>query len=154
MKYTTHSVLAQCSVSTASVPRQYRVSTASVSLYPYSRSSRPRSPRRRLSPPQERQAGDLGVFAVFDGHGGADVSAALEAVFADCLAARLDALPDGEDLGRTLTETVEALDEAFAAGPLGLGGLLGRSFLHPFSRQGSTACVALADAASGRIVAA
>mmetsp|Transcript_98069 Transcript_98069/g.211481 ORF Transcript_98069/g.211481 Transcript_98069/m.211481 type:complete len:479 (+) Transcript_98069:79-1515(+) len=100
------------------------------------------------------KAGDLGVFAVFDGHGGADVSAALEAVFADCLAARLDALPDGEDLGRALTETVEALDEAFAAGPLGLGGLLGRSFLHPFSRQGSTACVALADAASGRIVVA
>jgi len=107
----------------------------------------------------QHNAGDHGLFAVFDGHGGADVSAAAQALLVRSLTARLNALP-GEhsaQLGNVLAETVEALDVALSDGPLGIGRWLPRTWLHlghPFNRMGCTSCIALVDAAHQQLVVA
>lgn len=105
------------------------------------------------------QAGDIGIFAVFDGHGGSDVSRIAPSLLFDLMNARLGESfgaegGDGRDLGVLLSESVEALDEALLVGPHGAFRTLPLASLHPFSRTGSTSCIVALDPARGHIVVA
>lgn len=123
---------------------------------------------------------EFGVFAVFDGHGGWQVSAAAQELLRRLLGARLRAPAaaeapstapgagaggggagaesrvgdNGRSLGRLLREVVVDLDDVLLGGPLGIGQLLPKAWGHPFSRVGSTACIAVLDPASAKIVVA
>lgn len=100
----------------------------------------------------------IGVFAVFDGHGGSEVSAIVPELFLKLLSERLGRLvastSAGQDLKTILFETVEATDSALLGGPLGVGNLLSLQWLHPFRGVGSTSCIAALDVSSKQIVVA
>lgn len=102
-------------------------------------------------------AGDLGqlaLFAVFDGHGGWQVSEVAKQMLPAALASKLrrESEDSQVDLGALLSETVKEVDERLLGGPLGVGGLLSKSFWHPFSSVGSTCCIAALDPARSQIV--
>jgi len=97
---------------------------------------------------------DIGFFAVFDGHGGWQVSAIGEQLLRRFLLERLADVQRPKDLGTLLTQTVVAIDEALLSGPLGVCRHLLPLRYHPFSRIGSTCCIALVDAEEQQIVVA
>jgi len=117
--------------------------------------------------------GDAAIFAVLDGHGGAEVSALaakllraeVEAVCREHLqrapgcnndpatSSTDSAVPNGKSpaaaaqkpmLAEALAEALPRLDARIRAGPLRMGGIL-PTVLHPFVACGSTACVAIVD---------
>lgn len=100
--------------------------------------------------------GEFGIFAVFDGHGGPEVSALASSMLEQLLMQRLDELPVGEAprWESVLTDVVLRLDEMLFAGPLGVGGHMAQASMHPFARVGSTSCIAVLDAAAERVVVA
>jgi len=97
---------------------------------------------------------DIGFFAVFDGHGGWQVSAIGEQLVRRLLLEKLAKAEQTKDLGTLLTETFVATDEALLGGPLGLCRHLVPRRFHPFSKIGSTCCIALVDAEEQQIVVA
>lgn len=95
---------------------------------------------------------DVGLFAVLDGHGGADVSA-----LASKLLAR-EVVAVGREskepcLEEALSKALPRLDARVRAGALQLGRLC-KGALHPFHTVGTTACVAAVDFAKQEIVVA
>lgn len=101
----------------------------------------------------EHDGGEIGLFAVFDGHGGWEVSAIAAAYFPWLLRARLHAAKQHAepDMPGMLAETVEALDAKLRSGPMHAAHLLPQS-MHPFRLVGSTACIAVLDAAHRQVV--
>jgi len=99
-------------------------------------------------------SGDIGVFAVFDGHGGWQVSAIAKELLVRILTERLQRVPSDQvpDLPELLSEAVTALDAELLAGPFCIGSCLSLKWLHPFTGVGSTLCLVAVDAARGRIV--
>ncbi|CAE8622955.1 unnamed protein product [Polarella glacialis] len=106
---------------------------------------------------------DLGLFAVFDGHGGWQVSAIAQALLPRVFLEKLDeGAAEGESASwssqaaaeAVMTRTVEELDSVLLRGPVGVGQLLNLSWLHPFRGVGSTSCIAVVDPVQGRVVVA
>lgn len=102
---------------------------------------------------------DLAVFGVFDGHGGSDVSAMVQALLPQRLGSRLASWSGAGGsqnlkLGELLSEVVTELDATLLRGPLGVGRLLHKELLHPFSRMGCTSCIAALDHERREIVVA
>lgn len=98
----------------------------------------------------------FGLFGVFDGHGGWQVSHIAPTLIVDLLTKRLRTAAGGADpdLSVLLEETVKAMDDALLGGPFGLGRLMPLHSLHPFSRTGSTSCITAVDYARRQIVVA
>lgn len=104
-----------------------------------------------------RSAGsELALFGVFDGHGGSEVSSIAQVLFPRLFAARhlSDSFKKACDTGPVLKEIVDQVDSTLLGGPLGIGRFLSLQWLHPFSSTGSTSCIAVIDAANGKITVA
>lgn len=101
-----------------------------------------------------RNGNELGMFAVFDGHGGQEVSALVQLLLPHVLEKRLTSMSSKADvdLANILTDAVEEVDVCLFNGPLGIGWLL--SSLHPFWSVGCTSCVAVVDPIERKIVVA
>jgi len=101
---------------------------------------------------------DAAVFAVLDGHGGADVSAVASKLLArEMVAIGRAQMREKKATGASLEECLEKalprLDARLRAGFFGLGHLLPGP-LHPFCTVGSTACVAAVDFATREVIVA
>lgn len=101
---------------------------------------------------------DAALFAVLDGHGGAEVSALVSGILANEVSkvARERRRSNGSEqsiLEEALLKALPRLDAQMRAGPLGLLRFMPIS-LHPFGHVGSTACVAAVDFEAQRVLVA
>lgn len=102
---------------------------------------------------------ELGIFAVFDGHGGQEVSSVVQFLLPHVFEANMQKMSttdeiDLSNLSRILVETVEEVDASLLKGPLGVGHLLPLGSLHPFGSVGCTSCVVVVDPVKKKIVVA
>jgi serine/threonine protein phosphatase PrpC len=99
---------------------------------------------------------DVGLFAVLDGHGGAEVSQLVSKLLCrevESLGRRQLAKGVPPSVNEALEQALPRLDSKLRRGPLWLGRLL-RGASHPFAGVGSTACVAAVDFSKQEIVVA
>lgn len=106
----------------------------------------------------------IGIFGVFDGHGGWEVSAVTKRLMAKMLSQKLadvdstadepNASTPGRRMEDILAEAVSEVDDALLGGPLGIGYMLHKEWLHPFSGTGCTSCLAALDVSTSQLVVA
>lgn len=105
---------------------------------------------------------DVGLFAVLDGHGGAEVSALAKRLLSQhVLACAREQQTPGDanpktwtpSLAEALEKSLPRLDALMRAGLFASARLL-PGILHPFYHEGSTACVAAVDFARKEIITA
>jgi len=101
---------------------------------------------------------DAALFAVLDGHGGAEVSALVSGILANEVnkVARERRRNNGSEqcsLEEALLKSLPRIDARIRTGPLGLLRFMPAS-LHPFGHVGSTACVAAVDFEAQRVLVA